>query len=295
LIIRRQLDLFRLGRLVGPPLALLLAYDVLITVFYVGFGWRWISIDDLPLPLLGSAIALVVTLRNNASYDRWWEARSLWGSVVNNSRSFARGLITMTDDPALQASLIRHQIAYALALRCHLLRLAPWDALASYLPADTLSGLRAAANVPAAIHVAMARQLAAARIRKCIDSVSATALDLTLSALANAQGGLERIKNTPLPRQYNQFPQVFTRVYCLLLPLGLVHDLTYLTPVGSTVIGFMFLALDRIGRDLEDPFENTLHDIPMQAITRTIEADLLHAIGSESVPAPVGVRDGVLW
>lgn len=295
MIVRRELDLVRIGRLVGPPLAVLLAYDILVTVAYVALGWQWVSIDNLPLPLLGSAIALVISLRNNASYDRWWEARSLWGSVVNNSRSFARGLITMTDDPALQDSLVRHQIAYALGLRCHLLRQAPWDALEGYLPAATISGLRLAPNVPAAIHVAMARQLATARLGKLVDTVGLAALDLTLSAVANAQGGLERIKNTPLPRQYNHFPQVFTRVYCLLLPLGLVHDLTYLTPVGSTVIGFMFLALDRIGRDLEDPFENTLHDIPMQAITRTIEADLLQAIGSESRPEPVSARDGVLW
>ena len=295
MIIRRELDFFRLGRLVGPPLIALIAYDVLITVFYVVFEWQWVSIDHLPLPLLGSALALVITLRNNASYDRWWEARALWGSVVNNSRSFARGLIMLTEDTALQASLIQHQIAYALGLRYHLLRQAPWDALEGYLPAETMAGLHSAPNVPAAIHVVMARQLASACFRKSIDSIGLGALDLTLSALANAQGGLERIKNTPLPRQYNHFPQIFTRVYCLLLPVGLVHDLTYLTPVGSTVIGFMFLALDRIGRDLEDPFENTLHDIPMQAITRAIEADLLQSIGSESLPAPISARDGVLW
>ncbi len=84
---------------------------MLVTVFYVVFGWQWVSIDNLPLPLLGSAIALVITLRNNASYDRWWEARALWGSVVNYSRSFARGMITLTDDAALQACLVRHQIA----------------------------------------------------------------------------------------------------------------------------------------------------------------------------------------
>ena len=295
MIVRRELDFVRLARLVGLPLAALLAYDILVTVLYVVLGWQWVSIDALPLPLLGSAIALVITLRNNASYDRWWEARALWGSVVNYSRSFARGMITLTDDPALQASMVRHQIAYTLGLRCHLLRQAPWDALEGYLPAETLAGLRSATNVPAAIHVAMARQLASARVRKSIDSIGLAALDLSLSALANAQGGLERIKNTPLPRQYNHFPQVFTRVYCLLLPIGLVHDLTYLTPVGSTVIGFMFLALDRIGRDLEDPFENTLHDIPMQAITRVIETDLLQTIGSEIVPTPIRVRDGVLW
>ena len=295
MIVRRELDVLRVVRHVGPPVVVLLAYDILVTVLYVGYGWHWLAIDGLPLPLLGSALAVVITLRNNASYDRWWEARALWGSVVNNSRSFARGLVTLTDDPALQASLIRHQIAYALALRRHLLRQAPWDDLRGHLPPATVDWLRSAPNVPAAIQVAMARQLAAARLRHGVDSIGAAELDRTLSELANAQGGLERIKNTPLPRQYNHFPQVFIRVYCLLLPVALVEDLSYLTPIGSSVIGFMFLALERIGRDLEDPFENTLHDVPMRAITRTIEADLLQTIDGERPPAPVTARNGVLW
>ncbi len=295
MIVRRRLDFLRLYQHVGLHLALLLAYDILITVLYVVFEWHRLAITNLPLPLLGSAIALVVTLRNNASYDRWSEGRALWGSVVNNSRSFARGLVTMTTDPALQATLIRHQVAYALGLRCHLLRQPPWEALADYLPAATIDRLRLAANVPAALQLEIARQLADAQRRNAVDSIGLAALDLTLSALANAQGGLERIKNTPLQRQYNQFPQIFIRLYCLLLPLGLVHELGYLTPAGSTVIGFMFLALDRIGHDLEDPFEATIHDIPMLAITRTIEVDLLQMIDSKEVPAPVREIDGVLW
>ncbi len=299
MIIHRGIDIRRLARHIGPHLIVLLAYDVIVTYLYVGVGWQWVSVDNLPLPLLGSAIALIVTFRNNAAYDRWWEARTLWGAVVNNSRSFARCLIAMTGDPALQARLIRHQIAYALTLRCHLLRKPSGDVLERYLPDGTAARLRSVANVPAAIQNAIARELASARDRQVVDGFGIAALDRVLGDLANAQGGLERIKNTPLPRQYSHFPQVFTRVYCLLLPVGLVHDLGYVTPIGSTVIGFMFLALDRIGRDLEDPFEATLHDIPMRAITRSIEIDLLQTINGmghdTAVPNPVEAKDGVLW
>ncbi len=67
-----------------------------------------------------------------------------------------------------------------------------------------------------------------------------------------------------------------------------------LTPVGSTPIGFMFLALDRIGQDLQDPFEGGVHDVPMSAITRTIEIDLLQATGAGPVPKPVVAVEGVL-
>ena len=294
MIVRRGLDFRRLVEHGGLPLLALLAYDVAVTLLYMELGWTWISVPELPLPLLGSAIALIVTLRNNAGYNRWWEARGLWGGVVNNSRSLARGLAAFMEDPLLAASLVRHQIAYALALRCHLLRLPPWDDLEAYLPPETIARLRAVANVPFAIQMIIGRQLAEARRAGSLDVMGAAALDRTLNDIANAQGGLERIKNTPMPRQYDLFPQVFTRIYCLLLPVGLVNSLGYYTPVGSTVIGFMFLALDRIGQDLEDPFENQIHDLPMQAITRGIEIDLLQANGATDVPKPVAPVDGIL-
>ena len=294
MITRNQIDFARLSRHLGLNFLGLLAYDSAVTLLYI-FGWRWVSIGELPLPLLGSAIAIIVTFRNNAAYNRWWEARGLWGAIVNNSRSLTRGLLTLTTDTALQRRLVRYQIGYALALRCSLLGLPPWDALAPYVPPDVLPILRSRANVPTAIHNLIGQELAASRGAGNVDNIVLTTLDRTLSELANAQGGLERIKKTPLPRQYDQFPQVFVGLYCLLLPVGLVNDLGYLTPIGSTIIGFMFMALDRIGQDLEDPFENTIHDIPMLAITRTIEIDLLQAIGADSVPAPLSAQEGVLW
>ena len=280
---------WRLAQRMWPLLAVLLAYDMAVTILYVRLGWRWVGISDLPLPLLGSAIVLVITLRNNAAYARWWEARGLWGAVGNNSRSLARALVMLVADPARRARLVRMQIAYVLALRTHLLRIAP-EPLSAYLQPETEADSRGAQNVPIAIQIALARELATAGL----ETIALNSLDRTLSALADAQGGLDRIKGTPLPAQYNQFPLIFTRVYCVLLPVGLVNDLGYLTPVASTLVGFMFLALDTIGRDLEDPFESTVHDVPMKSLARGIEIDLLHAIGAEP-PPPIRPIDGVLW
>jgi putative membrane protein len=293
-IVDKALHLGLLARFNASVLAVLIAYDILVTVAFWYLHWTFVAVPDMPLPLLGSAIALVVTIRNNAAYGRWWEARTLWGAIVNNSRSLSRGLFALADDPELCRILIRHQIAYVLALRCHLLRL-PSDAeLERYLPPETAAACRGAANRPLAIQLAIGRELGAARARGVVDPIAATALDRTLGAVADAQGGLERIKNTPLPRQYSLLPLVFIRGYCLLLPLGLVDNLGLATPLGSAILGFMFLALDEIGRDLEDPFENRVHDVPMAAITRTIEIDLLQAIGSTEVPPPLAPRKGIL-
>ncbi|MBV9653227.1 MAG: hypothetical protein JOZ42_01555 [Acetobacteraceae bacterium] len=295
MIIRNGLGLPRLAREIAVPLVVVLAYDIAVTVLYMTVGWRWLAVDELPLPLTGTAIALILTLRNNVAYGRWWEARTLWGAINNNSRSFARGVIALIDDPRLQAELVRHQIAYVLALRCHLLREPAWDALAAYLPPDAISRLRAAANVPASIHQAVARRLAALRRNQGIDTVGAASIERTLSDLANAQGGLERIKNTPMQPLLDLFPRMLSRAYCLLLPLGLVPELGWATPLGSTLIGFTFLALDGIGADLEHPFEGTIHDVPMQAITRGIEIDLLQALGESTVPPAIQPKSGVLW
>jgi ion channel-forming bestrophin family protein len=294
MIVDKRLHVGLLARLNLPILSLLVAYDILVTIAYCGLGWRFVSLPNLPLALLGSAIALLVTIRNNTAYGRWWEARTLWGAMVNSSRSLARGLTALIADADLQHRLVRYQIAYVLTLRCHLLR-QPSDAvLERWLPPELAADCRRAANAPMAIQMAIGRALAAARQAGTLDIVAAGALDATLTDIMNAQGGLERIKNTPLPRQYSLLPLIFIRAYCVVLPLGVVANLGLATTLGSGLIGFMFLLLDEVGRDLEDPFENRVFDVPMDAITRTIEIDLLQAIGSTEVPPPITAKDGIL-
>ena len=299
MIVARQLDAGRILRSVGPPLAALLAYDVAVTLLYVAWHQRWVGVEDLPTGLLGSALAIILGLRNNVAYARWWEARSLWGSAVNNSRSFARGVLAMLGQgkaaSARAVALVNIQIAWAQALRLALRRQDPWGELERLVPIEVLARVRGAANVPTALQAELGRSLAEADRAGGLDSMRLAALDRTLSELANAQGGLEKIKNTPLPRQFDQFPRVFVAAYCLLLPAGLVHDLGAVTPIGSTVIGFAFYVLDQIGRDLEDPFEGTVHDVPMEAITRTIEVDLRQMMGERETLRPLAPVDGVLW
>ena len=294
MIVDKRLHFGLLARSNLPILSVLIVYDIAVTIAFSVLHWRFVSLPNLPLALLGSAIALIVGIRNTTAYARWWEARTLWGAVLNNSRSLARGLVTLSDDDALRNRLVRGQIAYALALRCHLLRQPSTAVLAQYLPPEAAASCGGAAKVPLAIQMVLSRELAATRAAGRLDTISATALDRTLGAIMDAQGGLERIKNTPLPRQYSLLPLIFIRAYCVVLPLGAVASLGLATPLGSGLIGFMFLVLDEVGRDLEDPFENRVYDVPMSAITRTIEIDLLQAIGSADVPEPIRPKDGIL-
>jgi putative membrane protein len=133
------------------------------------------------------------------------------------------------------------------------------------------------------------------QLRGWIDMMHWRALDANLDDLVDAQGGAERIKNTPMPKQYDYFPQLFVQMYCMMLPLALVTDMGWYTPLGSTLVGFMFLALDKIGRDLEDPIENTVYDVPLTSITTTIEVNLRQLLGETALPEAKKPVRGVLW
>ncbi len=241
---------------------------------------------------------------NNSAYSRWWEARTLWGQIVNNSRSFARQVCT-TVRPAVEQEneqvklvirrLIYLQIAYVHALRQQLRGLPPWDELARVLEPQDIEQFRSEKNVPLAIQRRMGSLLRDARERQWVDPLEWQAIDRNLDDLADAQGGTERIKSTPMPKQYDYFPMLFVQIFCVLLPMGMVEQLGWITPLGSTVVGFMFLALDKIGRDLEDPFDNTIYDIPLTAITTNIEINLRQLLGEQEFPAPVAAVNGVLW
>lgn len=298
----RQLVLHTL-RYVGLPLVGLLAYDIGIVVAYKVGYLQWAALEQIPLSLFGSAIGVVLAFRNSTSYARWWEARVLWGSIVNNSRSWGR-LVTTTmrnkenagaDLMAMRRRLVYYQIAWVHALRQHLRRLEPLGELAGILPADEVEQLRAEKNVPVAIQQWQSALLRDALDAGWIDVAQWHAMNQSLDDLVDAQGGAERIKNTPMPRQYDYLPQLFAQMFCFLLPLVMVSSMGWFTPLGSTLVGFIFLSLDKIGRDLEDPFDNTIHDIPLTSITRTIEINLRQMLGETALPEAVIPVNDILW
>jgi len=304
MIVPRGPHLRRLVEYVGMPLLLLFLYDGSVVLAYKVLHWQWIALPHIPLALFGSAIGVILGFRNNSSYGRWWEARTLWGAIVNNSRSWGRQVMTQIrwqkegdrDNVfAVQQRLIHLQIAYVLALRQQLRGLPPIDELHGVLSEDDRVALGTEKNIPYAIQLQQGHLLRECLERDWLDSLQWSALDHTLNDLADAQGGSERIKNTPMPKQYDYFPQLFTKIYCLVLPLALVQDMGWFTPLGSTLVGFIFLALDKIGRDLEDPFDNTMHDIPLNAISRTIEINLRQSLGERHLPEPIAPVNGVLW
>jgi putative membrane protein len=288
-------------------LAILFAFDIIVAVAYVYGGMKWLSLPHVPLSILGGAIGVIIGFRNSSSYQRWWEARILWGSIVNYSRTFARQALTMIVVPAdrgeaerdraraISYRLVLLQIAYVHSLRRHLRGQPAWQDLTAFYSEPQIEFFRSQRNVPVCIQQEMSTLLSECYEHGWIDSMRWTSIDASMAALMNAQGGAERIKNTPMPRQYDFFPQLFIDAYCLLLPIGIVANLQLLTPIGSTLVGLVFLALDQIGRDLENPFENCEHDVPLTSISKTIEINLKQLLGREDTPEPEKATRGVLW
>jgi putative membrane protein len=304
MIVPRGRQLFKMLAYVGRPLIVLVLYDLAVVVAYKVLHWEWVALPHIPLTLFGSAIGIIVAFRNQSSYARWWEARTLWGALVNNSRSWARQVTTvmmpLNDAEAgelkvYQRRLVYHGIAYVIALRQHLRGLEPWQELTPLLSEQEMAGLRDQKNVPLGIQQQMGALLRQCQVRGWIDIAHWRALDANLDDLVDAQGGTERIKVTPMPKQYDYFPQLFVQIYCVMLPLALVINMGWYTPLGSTLVGFIFLALDQIGRDLEDPFQNSIYDVPLTSITTAIEINLRQLLGETVVPESEKPVRGVLW
>jgi len=278
---------------VWKPLTALFVWDVVVTLTYYVLPFR---APSLPLTLFGSALALFLGFRDNSAYQRWWEGRVLWGAMINASRSLARTARNFLPEEAvdLKRTIVLRQIAYVHALRCQLRR-QPHDVeVLRFLSKGEAEPALARANSANGLIDGTGRRVADAVKRGWLDTIQQSAFERILVDIANAQGGMERLKNTPLPNQYRFFPTLFTHLFCVLLPIGLVETLGFATPLGSTMAGLMFLAVLQIGDDLVDPFANTIHDVPLSAMCRTIEIDLLQAIGDEA-PEPLKPVKGVLW
>jgi putative membrane protein len=278
---------------VWRPLLGLFVWDCIVTAVYL---YSPFTAPSLPLTIFGSALALFIGFRTNSAYQRWWESRGLWGLMINASRSLSRTARNLLPEEALdlKRTIVLRHIAYVNALRCQLRR-QPTDAeVLRFLSRGEAEPSLQRANVANGILDGSSRRLDEARRAGWIDTIQQMHFESLFVDIANAQGGMERIKNTPLPNQYRFFPTFFTRMFCVLLPIGLVETLGIATPVGSTVAGLMFLAALQIGDDLVDPFANTIHDVPLTGMCRTIEIDLLESIGDEA-PPPLQPVQGVLW
>jgi len=289
---------------IWKPLVIMFLWDVAVTCVYFAQPDQYTTytsdaLSKTSLTLFGTVVALFLGFRSNSAYARWWEGRMMWGLMINASRNINRCALNFIGASDARARALRdritvNQAAYVHVLRCQLRGIdRSTDAyrLLAEHDATRLLGFTNAAN---AIMNDSSEAVAQACKEGYIDTMQQSRMEAIFIDILDSQGGMERIKKTPLPMQYRLFPQLFVRVFCVLLPIGIVSVLGWATPIGSTLVALMFLAALRIGDDLVDPFANTPHDLPLLNMCTTIEIDMMESI---SRPAPEQTEPirGVLW
>lgn len=261
--------------------------------------------------ILGSALAIFLAFRNNNSYNRWWEARTIWGSIINNSRIFARQVIANADSALAggkvdaasidnyKKEVVYRQIAFAHALRLHLRGQKSFEEFRHLLSKSEFEQVIQTQNIPNFLLFLQGKRIKDGMKAEILGAFDNISLEPTLAGFNNFQGACERIKNTPLLRQYHFFTKLFLLVFMAVLPFSLMADFSKMGAPAlmiplSILVSFVFGVMGKVGEVNEDPFENRITDIPMSAMCNTIERDLKEMLGEADLPAKLAAKDGFL-
>lgn len=244
--------------------------------------------------VLGTAIAFFIGFNNNQSYDRWWEARKIWGGLVNDSRSWARSVVTYISQneatpeafTLIKNRMVRRHIAFLYALKANL-RGAVDENYIQYLEPSEIQEIAKHTNIPNAILIMQSRDLQQLNLDGKIDGFRLMEMSQLLVRFSDGMGMAERIKNTIFPTTYNYFTKVFIWLFVVSLTLVISHTAGVWSIFMGWLVGFVFVSTQINGMSLVNPFENNSSSIPLNQITRTIEINLLEMIGAENIPKPV--------
>jgi putative membrane protein len=251
-----------------------------------------LSIPETAHSLIGVALGLLLVLRTNSSYDRFWEGRKLWGTIVNDSRNLARmGSVYFVAAPELARRLLLWMIAFAHSTMHRLRGTAGLGPVAAELPPDEVRQALAEGRLPLAVSRRITQAIAEGRRRGLISDIQLAAFDGRVQSLVDSLGGCERIHNTPMPFAYAVHLRRALILYCLALPFALAERYGWMTPPAVLLIAFVLFGVEEIGVEIEDPFGDHENDLPLEQICATIETDLrevMAALPGEPGPEAAG-------
>jgi ion channel-forming bestrophin family protein len=267
---------------IAPRLAILALVAAGMVWLHQRFGLLP-EVGGIAFTVFGLALSLFLGFRNNAAYDRWWEARKLWGGLLADMRSLAREAELFVADPAERQAMLRLALAF---LHLHRANLRGLDDD----PQASASGFASSPHPPDAAMDALVARIAEAARRGVIDGYGLRALSERLGSMALQQAGCERIAGTPLPYVYSLLIHRTTWLFCLLLPLALLGPAGWLTPLFVVIVGYVFFGLAEVTEELAHPFGMTMNGLPLDAICRAAEISLAPYLG-EDAPQPLAPRD----
>lgn len=308
---------------------------IIPTILYQVLGFKWLAIPWTVVALLGTATAFIVGFKNTQTYNRTWEARQIWGAILNSSRAFgtmSRDFII--DNPAKTKELIYRHFAWLTALRYQMRDTRIWESmnksynneykqfysipekettleseLAKYLPDSELQYILTTKNRAVQLMSLQSKTIKALFVNKEIDTYQFIELEKMIKDFYDQQGRSERIKNFPYPRQFATINALFIKLFCLLLPFGMLKEfdklndtvegfmkgnMVWLVVPFSVLISWVYTSLEQVGESTENPFEGSANDVPISQMSRTIEIDLREMLGETDLPPALQPINNIL-
>lgn len=309
----------------------LLLHATVPVALYQLLGWTWLGIPWVPIAMIGTAAAFIVGFRNTQTYNRLWEARQIYGAIVNLSRAWGimvRDFITIpksgedlsqSDPKQIHKELIYRHIAWLTAMRFQLREPRSWEnmtkvynleylrffkiperestlaeELKHFLSPDEHAYILEKKNRATQIIALQSKQLLHLSQSGWMDDFRHVELEKTLKDLYEQQGKCERIKNFPYPRQFASINLFFIRLFIILVPFGMLNEfaklgshMVWLTIPFSVLVSWVFNSMERVGESTENPFEGNANDVPITAMSRTIEIDLRDMLDEKDLPPPL--------
>ncbi len=261
---------------------------VFMAIFAVSIGlldllprFRKISLP-LNIPaLLGTAVSLLLAFRTSQSYERWWEARTVWGAIVNDSRTFIRLIKQFSpEDGKTVKAFAERQMIWTYALGESLRKLPFSDKVENYLSEHQIKAM----NIPNALLDEHSRQIREMALSGELTDFQQMQLNDMVTRLCDSMGKCERLKNTVFPRAYSLLLHTLIYVFAAVLPFGLDDSQLAVEIVITFLIPLVFIAIEKTSIMMQDPFENRPVDTPVTSLAQTIEINIRQMIGEQNVP-----------
>lgn len=296
-------------------------------------GANFLSLPWQPIAILGTAVAFIVGFKNNASYARLWEARQIYGAIINDSRSFAYTLRDALNESSEEVKTIfyRH-FAWLTALRFQLREAKTWEnmnqksnieylsfydipertttleeELKPYLSSSDYEYILTKKNRATQLSALQSKNLAKLYKEGKLNDFQWNLLQQSLSKFTDNQGKAERIKNFPYPRNFSSITTYLLILFVLSVPFGLLHEFeklgqgtilenysVWLNVPFSMILTWVFITLDTVGESSMNPFEGSANDVPITQISRTIEIDMRDMLNEENLPLPITPKNNIL-
>jgi len=295
MLINRKLPLRYLYNMIRVDVIRVFFFSITFNIFKYFFNDYLPSLPTQLPTVLGTSISLILAFTLNHSYDRWWEARKVWGSIVNDSRTFVIQLLGFIDPEVLGRTetkemirkMAHRQIGWCYALGESLRGLDSRASILKYLPLAEAGYVLPQRNKNYAILALHQHDLKNLKSKKAISDFQQIQLDTTISKLTDSMGMAERIKSTVFPVTYRLFVHLFIYLFLIILSMGLVESIGPLEIPILIITASTFFLLEKTATYMQDPFVDMPTDTPVTAIARTIEINIKEVLEESDVPEPL--------